>query len=218
MEIGIIFDMDGVLVDSYEIIWKSHNQILNKYGVYLNKEEIKKYSGESLKDSINEWNKEYNISLKLKEHTEESWNIQKELFEKINPNKDLIQLLNDLKNKNVKISVGTSSQKYRAENILELLDIRKYFSILITANDVEKHKPNPDCFLKASYEMNIYPNKCIVIEDAYNGIIAAKKANMKTIGYLNKSNSIDELIKADLIIKNFSEINYKKLKKLIENN
>lgn len=67
-----IFDMDGVLVDSNDIIWTSHNEVLSHYGVHLSDEEIKQYLGKSLRDNIEEWNRKYGLSLDLKSHTEAS--------------------------------------------------------------------------------------------------------------------------------------------------
>ena len=87
-------------------------------------------------------------------------------------------------------------------------------SEVIAVDDVAEHKPNPHLFLMAAKRLNISTKYCVVIEDAASGIEAAKRGHMKSIGYLTKYNTKAELRKADLIIKNFSELSYQRIKKL----
>ncbi len=203
MEFGVIFDMDGVLVDSNEAIWASHNEILGRQGVHFDYEENKQYLGRSLKDNIEHWNKKYGLSLELKSHTEASWAIQLKMLEKMVADPGLVDFLDDLNSHNVPIGVGTSSQKFRAEKILEILRLKDYFPVLVSANDVSKHKPHPDLFLEAASRIGISPERCVVFEDAYSGIEAARKGNMKSIGCLTAYNGPEELRNADLIINSF---------------
>jgi beta-phosphoglucomutase len=211
MVFGAIFDMDGVLVDSHDIIWKSQNAILAKYGVHLSEEDIAKYLGKTLKDDIEDWNRIYGLSLDLKTQTEESWKMQVELLKDIRADSDLVSLLSDLKSHHVPMSVGTSSVKFRAEKILEILNLKEYFPVMISANDVQKHKPHPDVFVEAARRMNMDPKRCVVFEDAYSGIEAAKRGGMKAIGYLGKHNDASQIRNADLIIDSFSGVSYEKL-------
>lgn len=214
MKFAVIFDMDGVLVDSNDAIWSSHNEILGQHGVHFSIEENKQYLGKSLSDNIEDWNKKYGLSLELKSHTQDSWAIQLKMLEKMKANPNLVAFLDDLKSHNVAMGIGTSSQKFRAEKILEILKLKDYFTVLVTANDVQKHKPHPDLFLEAANRLGISPERCAVFEDAYSGIEAAKRGNMKTIGCLTKYNDLNELRNADLAIKNFLEVSYKKVSKM----
>lgn len=136
------------------------------------------------------------------------------MFEKMGADSGLVTLLDDLKSHDVKMGVGTSSQKFRAEKILELLKLRDYFPVLVTANDVQRHKPHPDLFLEVASRMGIIPERCVVFEDAYSGIEAAKRGNIKAIGYLARHNDINELRNADLVIKRFLEVSYERISKM----
>lgn len=214
MEFAVIFDMDGVLVNSHDVIWASHNELLGKHGVHLSDEDIKLYLGKSLRDDIEEWNRKYNLSLDLKSHSEDSWAIQAEVFKKMSADSKLVALLDKLTLHNVKIGVGTSSQEGRAKKILEYLKLSYYFPVIVTANDVQNHKPCPDIFLEAAKKMRIAPERCVVFEDAYSGIEAAKRGNMKAIGYLTGHNCLDELRNADLVIRSFEEVSYEKIAKM----
>src|SRR3989344_3700107 len=120
MKYGVIFDMDGVLVQSNEIIWNSHNKILGRHGVHLSPDDIKLYLGQSLKDQIAAWNERYNLSLDLASYTPDCWQIQLKGYQEMQADPYLIKLMEDLKLHDIKMAVGTSSQRLRAETLLEL--------------------------------------------------------------------------------------------------
>ena len=81
--------------------------------------------------------------------------------------------------------------------------------MVITADDVKKHKPDPAIFLEAAKKLNITPNESVVIEDALNGIEAAKSGNMRTIGLVTKYLSVETLREADLVIDALGELSEK---------
>ena len=140
--------------------------------------------------------------------------IQLELLKDEKPSKDLLNLLKQSKEQGIKCAVATSSLRWRAEKILDLLKIRKSFDAIVTAEDTKNHKPNPDVFLEAARQVGVKPEECVVIEDSRNGVKAAKRGNMKAIGFATKYHSAKEFKHADITINNFSEINIEKLKKL----
>lgn len=208
---AVIFDMDGVLIESEEAVWKSFNTLLKKEGVRFNNRWIKKYRGMSLKDQLSIWREKHGIK-KYDEHefAEKALQIQLKIMKgKIKPSKQLLQTLKELKKKNIKLAVATSSYKARAEKILSMLKIKKYFKTIIAAEDVKKHKPNPDVFLKAAEKLGVKPEDCVVIEDAANGIEAAKKGGMKAIGYAKNQRKRKELKNAEVLVSNFKQLNAK---------
>ncbi|MFH1500356.1 MAG: HAD family phosphatase [archaeon] len=212
---GAIFDMDGVLVESHDISWGSFTEVMGREGVELSTEDIQGALGKSLRDSIEDWNRKYGLSLELHKFGPAAWEIQKRELEKIHPDSRLITLLDDLKSHKIPMAVGTNSAGYRAEAIVELLGLQSYFPTIVSASDVEYHKPHPDLFLKAASRIKIAPKKCVVIEDAFDGIEAAKRGNMIAIGYLNAHNTREDLRNADLIITDFSEVSYERIRELV---
>jgi HAD superfamily hydrolase (TIGR01509 family) len=180
---AVIFDMDGVLVNSTKYNWQSFNIMLQEKGVQFLEPEIKRFLGKSLKDIIKIWSEEYGITgLDPVEFSKKSAEIQFKLMEKeLIPEKNLIVFLDKLKKNNIKMAVATSSTKWRAEKMLELLKITNYFQAIVTAEDVKLHKPHPDVFLEAAKRLKEKPIDCIVFEDASDGVEAAKKGNMKVI-------------------------------------
>jgi len=214
-EFAVIWDMDGVLVDSTKNIWDSFNKLLKPHGIQFSDEDIKKYLGRSLRDQIASWKERWDINLEVEKFSKEAGEAELEVMEK-KADKNLLKLLNELKKNKVPMGVGTSSLRWRAEKILDLLEIKDYFSVLVTAEDVTNHKPNPDIFLKVGEKLGVKPENCVVIEDAASGIEAAKRGNMKAIGYLTKYHKKSELEKADLVIENFSDISLSKIHKMFK--
>lgn len=218
MDFATIFDMDGVLVDTHDLIWGGVNKILGKYNVHLAPEDIKNYIGKSLEDDVQDWNNRYSLSLDLADFRTNLWNEQKKSLKNLGENSSLTALLNELETNNISKGVGTSSSRFRAIKILDWSGLRNYFPVLVAAEDVRNHKPSPDTFLKVAQKLSAPPENCIVIEDSYSGILAAKIAKMRAIGYLGKHNSMEDLVDADLIVKDFSELSYQKLSSMFNKN
>ncbi len=214
---AIIFDMDGVLIDSVKYLYEAFNLALKKYDVYINNEDIKKYLGKPMREKIKMWKEEYNIKedIDIAKFSKEVFELEMNLLkENVKVDKNLLDLVQSLKENNLKLAVATSSPKSRAENILELIGLKENTDVLLTDEDFEKSKPNPDIFLKTAERLGVNPEECVVIEDAVNGIIAAKNAGMKSIALLTKYHGKDEFNDADLIINSLVELNLEKIQNL----
>lgn len=205
---AIIFDMDGVLVNSTKYIWKSFNILLKDEGVHFSDDDIKKYLGHSLRDQLSLWKKEYKIKdYDVGEFSRKAGEMELGFMKKeLKENKDLIELLKLKKKEGIKLAVATSSLRWRAERILDLLKIKEYFDAIVTAEDVKNHKPHPEIFLEAAKRLKVNPEYCVVIEDAVSGIEAAKAGKMMAIAFLTPYHTKQELSKADLIVSNFKEL------------
>jgi beta-phosphoglucomutase len=213
---AVIFDMDGVLIDSTPHIKESFRRVAEEKGLYFDKKGYKSYSGHSILDQFAMWKEDYGVDLgDVTEFSEKAFKIQLELLgADVTTEEGLLTLLNELKTKRVPMGVGTSSGRKRAEAILSLLKITDFFSALVTADDIEEHKPNPHIFLEVARQLNTAPERCVVIEDAASGIEAAHRAQMRALGFLTKENSIERLSEADKIISGFGELSFDKLQKM----
>ncbi len=218
MKFSVIFDMDGVLLDTIKHIPVCLNIGLEKYGICISNEDfLKRFNGISIKDSIKIWNEEHNLNMKHDEFLTDINNAEIRMMKDVSIESDLLNFLTDLKMNNISMAVGTSSQKYRATRILKSLNIEHFFNVIIAGEDVSKHKPNPDIFLKAAEKIGTAPKNCIVIEDAPLGIEAGKNAGMTVIGLLTNYYKKRDLKRADLIINDFSDISYDKILELVNN-
>ena len=214
---AIIFDMDGVLFDSPKYVYKALNRILESYDVHVGREKQKEYMGRSLRDQIALIKEDFGIDeeFDLEELSDRMNKIQLELMEgSIDPNQQILDLVEEAKEDKVKVGVATSSNRKRAEELLEMVDIVDKLDQLITVEQVENHKPSPDIYIKASERLGVKPENCVVFEDAPHGIKAAKKAGMEVVGFKTDYHSEKELSEADLIISDFSGIKLADLKEL----
>ena len=119
-----------------------------------------------------------------------------------------------LKSSGIKIALATSAPSVNVKFTLAKTGLRKYFKIIIDAKGVKRGKPYPDIFLKAAKNLKTKPSRCIIFEDTFHGIEAAKRAGMKVIAVAT-SHSAKEISHADLVIKDFSQIAMEELSKLI---
>jgi len=212
---AIIFDLDGVLVDSVTYGWESFSILLKDHGIHFSGDYIKKHLGTSLRDKLDLWKKDFGIDLDLQEFNKKSLEIQFQLMkDELKPNSFITELLNNALKKNIKLGVSTTSMKHRAEKILEMLEIRDKFQTVMAGEDVEKHKPSPDSYLETARKLEVKPTECVVVEDSLIGIKAAKSAKMKVVALVTKYYNAEELKEADLIINSLSELSVERLKAL----
>ncbi|MGV8162063.1 MAG: HAD family hydrolase [Candidatus Nanoarchaeia archaeon] len=220
MKLGaIIFDMDGVLVDSTKYNWESFRLIWKKLGVDLSDHNRSKYLGRSIKDQIQLVKEEYAYSKEIdfQKFVKDALEIQLDIMKhELVQNKKVLELIKSARQKNIKIAVATASTGVRAKKMLELLGVIDELDLLVTAEDVAEHKPSPDVYLKTAEVLDVKAEECVVFEDAINGIVAAKKAGMKVIGFKNKYVTEKEMTDfgAEYAINDFSEVTITSLENL----
>lgn len=203
---AVIFDMDGVIVDSNPFHRKALLQFCQKYGFNLTDTEIKT-------NIFGRTNKEWlsrlfgNISWeKLKNLEEEKEALFREMYlPYIKPVTGLIEFLEMLKKNRITMAIATSAPQSNVEFTLEQTGISEYFRAIITGNSVTRSKPHPEIYLMAAQEIGYLTKDCIVIEDSLSGIEAAKRAGCKVVG-ITTTHSINEFEQVDLIIENFKEL------------
>lgn len=212
----IIFDMDGVLIDSEPAYLEMNKKLFKDLGIDLAKTDYHQFVGMSSKKMWTDIRDKFSLSNEVEELIEMERKSMYEILSSVSissPMDGIIDLINILKNKNFILSVASSSARENIKLVLNKLNLTQYFEYVISGEDVNKGKPEPDIFLKVATKFNVPTSKCIVIEDSNNGVAAAKKAGMKCIGFKNINSGNQDLSKADLIIENFSQ---KSLDKIIE--
>ncbi|HCD6602789.1 TPA: HAD family phosphatase, partial [Enterococcus faecium] len=192
-------DMDGVLIDSEIMYQKWVFNFLKQenlsYPLYSYQKKIGTTA--SIFDDIEKYNEGCN-SLELKGKFTKYWKSQKIDYLDIFPN-ILIEQLEWLKKKKIKMAISSSSPMDTINEVVTTCKIESYFDCLISGRDLPESKPNPTIFLKASEQLRIPVEECLVIEDSYNGIKAGKRANMKVLAIKDKRFSQDVSLADDVI-------------------
>lgn len=189
----IIFDCDGVLVDSEPIANKILVEVLNDIGLSLTFEEsINLFLGKSWKDCLNIIETKLNSSLEIDLTNIYMTKMFAEFEKSLNPIPGIKKALTTIE---CKICVASSGPHKKIRKTLGLTGLLKKFDgAIFSAADVKNGKPSPDIFLLASETMQVPPEKCLVIEDSLNGIRAAIAAKIKAIHYIPKINSYTKTI------------------------
>ena len=177
----VLFDLDGTLIQSTEIIMNSFRETFKKYFNNVDVESvITEFLGQTLSETFGKYtNDNHDINEIIRFYRETSENMIKENLKEY-PNAK--NTLNGLRQMNIKIGVVTSKMKDVAMQHLEKTGLSKYIEFLVGYEDVEKHKPDPEPINKALNYFNIRNENVIYIGDHENDIISAKKANILSCG------------------------------------
>ena len=123
----------------------------------------------------------------------------------VDPIPGFMEFFQELKKQGLKTGVATSAPFANLELIGGRLNLFPHLNSALASEQVTKHKPDPEVYLKTAQNISVEPSGCIVFEDSFSGISAAKNAGMKVVGVLS-SHSIDELPPCDLYIENYEEL------------
>lgn len=217
-EVGFIFDLDGVIVDTAKYHYLAWRKLANELGFEFTKEQNELFKGVSRKRCL-----EILLdigSVKATQEQFDTWMIEKNedylaYIQKMDASEilpDVPRVLQYLKNKNVPIALGSASKN--AKPILEKVDLLPYFDSIVDGNSVTKAKPDSEVFLIAANNLNVKAESCVVFEDAVAGIQAANAAGMISIGI----GDVDILHEADYNFKDFTEIDDSFLELLLNKN
>lgn len=206
---AIIFDMDGVLVDSEPIHTEIEKRqfILNKLSV--SDEEHQSYKGISSEMMWSIIAKNHRVEVPvvalIEQNRVESIRYFSEL-EEIPVIPGLIPLLEKIQQKKYALGVASSSFPEIIELILTRTGLKKYFQAIVSTEEAGKSKPNPDVFLLAAQKLGVNPKNCLVVEDSFNGIAAAHAAYMSCVAYQGPDADPRLQKEADAIVKNYEQL------------
>ncbi|KAJ53227.1 HAD superfamily hydrolase (TIGR01509 family) [Clostridium tetanomorphum] len=214
---GVIFDMDGVMIDSEPIHFKLEQELFKELGIEISSHEHNTYVGTTSFYMWEKIKKNHNLYDGVEELVKRDRRKYLQFLSDnvdIEPIEGIVDLIKDLYKNGVKLAVASSSPIDIIELVVKRFNIREYFSYIVTGDYVANSKPDPDIFLYAAEKIKIVPDECLVVEDSYNGIMAAKRAGMKSVGYRNMNSGNQDLSQATFIIDSFNNISYDKIKNL----
>lgn len=215
---AVIFDMDGVLVQS-ESVWKDVGfEFLNSLAPTWTKEDQLSIIGLSLFDSYRFISARHNLEISYPEYVQHYKALSGEIYGTISqmiPGVD--QLINDLFSKDIRLAICSSSPKSWIEIVVKRFSWDKVMSCTVSAEDLEgkRGKPEPDIYLLTLNKLGLEAADCLAIEDSKRGIISAMSADIKCLGLINGFNSIKDVEKADLVIEGFGEEGVEIIKNLL---
>ena len=208
---AIIFDMDGVLIDSEPVHMEAFKMLMDSLSIEFDKEYYLQFVGSTTDYMWDKVIRDFNLNLTNKE----LMNMSDKFFQEINGDtgypimKGVAELIDNISNTGIKLAVASSSGIERIEETVRKLGVYEKFDILVSGKTVKNQKPAPDTFLNAAELLQVSTDECIVIEDSLNGMKAAKNADMVCVMYENLSMGKVDTSYADYIIQGFEELDAK---------
>jgi len=215
---AVIFDLDGVLIDSVPLNWQAYNQILAGYGIEMAKDDIARYMGRPLRSTIRSLNARFGKHINAREFEAQASIIEEPLFRNLEPKPGAKSLMAALHAAGVPVAIGTSTPHPLAVKRLKVAGIYQYIKTVVGEGDVESHKPDPDVFLHAAKRLRIRPRRCVVFEDAPAGVAAAKAAGMRCCAVTGQFTSAADLELADLIVDSLTRVTPAQIHQLLTDN
>jgi beta-phosphoglucomutase len=214
-KLGVIFDMDGVIVDSNPFHKIALKEFCSRHGHELTDDQL-------LKRIYGRTNREWITELfgklpedQLLEYAEEKEALYRKLFEEdIRPLDGLIRFLDHLNEHKILRAIGTSAPRSNVDYTLNKTHTVKYFPTILHDAFVTHSKPDPEIYLRCAEALGLPNNQCIVIEDSLSGVEAGKKAGSKVIG-VTTTHPRSELLHCDLVIDDFEGLTIEVLEKLL---
>ncbi|MGB3465327.1 MAG: HAD family phosphatase [Cyclobacteriaceae bacterium] len=216
--IGLIFDMDGVIVDNHYYHFKAWQLFFEKYGKSISEDDYKKnINGRTMKAIIHGIFEDKKLTdTEAKAYGNEKEAIYRDIYaDHLAPTDGLISFLEMVKSADVKTVIGTSAPKENVTFTIDGLKLNHYFDDILDERAVTKGKPDPEIYLKCAQAIN-YPNsQCVVFEDALAGIEAGKSAGSAVVGVATTHEKHELTENTNLIIPDFENLTLDQLKNIL---
>jgi len=213
----VIFDMDGVIVDTEPVHHYAYNQHFKKLNIEVSPEMYASFTGNSTKNIF----ERLKVAFNLQEEVTTLVETKRELFNAAFDQKEDLYLLEGVEDlikelyaNGMQLVLASSSATVTINRIFNRFGLHQYFSHIVSGEDFPKSKPHPAIFQHAAFLAQTPVENCIVIEDSTNGILAAKAAGIYCIGYDSFHSKMQDYSKADKVIKHFKELSYDSIKSI----
>ncbi|MBQ2849203.1 MAG: HAD family phosphatase [Thermoguttaceae bacterium] len=207
---GVIFDMDGVLIDSGAAHWESWRIVAEEDGVNFTEEAFWATFG-MVSDAIvaRHWGENPPTDpeeiAKIVDRKETAF--RESVATHTTPIAGAVDFIRYLAERGVKMAVGSSAPRENVEHILRWLGVRELFGDRVVAGDeVKNGKPAPEIFLTAAKKLGVPAENCVVIDDARNGVNAGAASGAATVGFFSAGHSLDEYANAAVVVRSFDEL------------
>ena len=213
----VIFDMDGVIVDTEPVHRYAYFQHFDELDIQVTEEMFTSFTGNSTRNAFQKIKATFNLNEDVEDLILRKRNIFNDAFD----NKEDLYLLDgvekliqDLYDNGMQLIVASSASKVTIDRVFRRFGLHKYFTHIVSGEDFPKSKPHPAIFEYAA-SLSVAPKEnCIVIEDSTNGIIAANAAGIYCVGYNSEHSKLQDLSLADCVIQHFDELNFERISSL----
>ncbi|MCB4808412.1 HAD family phosphatase [Tamlana sp. 62-3] len=215
---AVIFDMDGVIIDSEPLHYKAYHRMFNDVGIKVSSQLYESFTGQSTLNVC----KRLCDTFSLKEAPETLVKIKRKHHKYIFENDDDLQLISgvldaikDYHKNGLKLVLASSASMKSIELVFKRFNLDPFFSAKFSGADLKQSKPHPEIFIKAAQSTGFTNEECVVIEDSTNGIKAANAAGIFCVGYDSLHSTNQDYSTANLVVTSFDAISFDKLNKVL---
>ncbi len=216
---AVLFDMDGVIVDSEPLHHKAYHCMFKDIDIEVSKALYDSFTGQSTLSICEQLCLEYNLNTTPETLVDIKRKHFKYLFENDSDFKlidGVLDLIKDYHSNGLKLVLASSASMITINNIFSRFNLDEYFLAKLSGADLKASKPHPEIFEKAAEASGFKTSECIVIEDSTNGIVAAKAANIFCVAFKSPHSKNQDYSLANMVIKDFNEISYATINKTHE--
>ena len=205
---AVIFDMDGVIVDSEPLHFQVDMKILGALGVPVTQAYFEKFVGMTNPEMWEKVIREFRLTATVDELVGRQMGAKLQYVAEtdLEPIIGVSGLVDRLRRAGLLLAIASSSPRLFIEAVVSKFRMTEVFKVIVSSEEVPRGKPAPDVYLEVARRLSVLPDECAVIEDAYHGVVAAKRAGMTCIGYRNLNSGKQDLSAADCIVDSILEI------------
>ena len=213
----VIFDMDGVIVDTEPVHHYAYFKLFKELEIEVSDEIYASFTGNSTRNTFQKLKNLFPIDVEVEDLIQRKRSLFNDAFD---TKEDLAlldgveKLIVDLHSNRMQLILASSASKVTIDRVFNRFGLSTYFSHKVSGEDFPNSKPHPAIFEHAA-SLSVAPKQnCIVIEDSTNGVLAAKAAGIFCVGYVSENSKQQDLSKADIVIRHFDELNFEKINSL----
>lgn len=214
----VIFDMDGVIVDTEPVHHFAYHQQFAQLEIAVTPEMYASFTGNSTKNIFQKLKDQFDLPQTVEELVDTKRMLFNEAFdhkEDLTLLEGVHELILDLKAHDIQLVLASSSARVTIHRIFKRFDLFPHFSHIVSGEEFPQSKPHPAIFEHAVLLSGDHTSECIVIEDSTNGILAAKAAGVFCVGYDSFHSKGQDYSKADVVVRHFNELSFTKLAAMV---
>lgn len=215
---AIIFDMDGVLVDSEYTYFQSKSQILKEAGHEVEESYHFQFMGTTSEYMWEQMKQEFSLPLSVSDYVQQMTALRQAMIQEdgIRVIPHVQEFVKRLSDAGLKLAVASSSSLAEIKVNLAEIGLSEYFSEVVSTEEVKHSKPAPDVYLAAAERIGVKPENCLGIEDTKNGAGAVHNAGMVCVGFANPAFPKQDLAYADIVVSTFADLDGEALTKIYQ--